>query len=368
MALGRLDISAVRNLKQVALRDLCMANVFHGQNGSGKTSILESIYLLGMARSFRSGPLKSLISHGQERCTVYGEVDRRGRSCLSLGVSRDSDGGFEARVGGDAVKSASELAESLPLQVINADSFSLLAGSPSHRRQFLDWGVFHVEHAFYGCWQRFQRALKQRNTLLRRGKISLEEILPWNVELSDSGELIDGFRKQYFEALEPAFQALIQRLSPELQALELRYRRGWDRQSSLADSLEASAETDRQQGFTHVGPQRADIKVMAGRHPAADVLSRGQQKLVVCALKLAQGQLLAEAKRQECVYLVDDLPSELDKVHCQLVAEVLKELETQVFITCVDNTEIAEVWSVAAAQDVAMFHVEQGQAYRTGAG
>ncbi len=362
MALSRLDITTVRNLRAVSLRELAATNIYFGDNGSGKTSVLESVYLLGMARSFRSGQIRSVITHGEPGCAVYGELARQdGRGPLSLGVSRDREGGLQAKIAGSTVLSTSELAENLPLQIINAESFNLLVGSPAHRRQFLDWGVFHVEHLFYSAWQRFQRALKQRNSLLRRGKMSDLELLPWDKELSEAGELVDMHRSRYFKTLEPTFQSLIQRLCPDLAALDLRYRRGWDKQASLRDVLVASQRSDRQQGFTHVGPQRADIRVVVEGHNAADILSRGQQKLVVCALKLAQGKLLAASQRQACVYLVDDLPAELDKNHCRLVAEVLDELQTQVFITCVDRRDVADVWPDTRPEGRAMFHVEHGQ-------
>ena len=360
MALERLDITAVRNLAQVGLRDLSQVNVFFGDNGSGKTSVLESVYLLGMAQTFRRGQIKSLISHSAQECAVYGQIRRDEGAAVALGVSRDREGGFQAKIIGETVKAASELAEQLPLQVINSESFNLLSGSPAHRRQFMDWGVFHVEHGFNTNWHRFQRALKQRNSLLRRGKITSVELEPWNRELCESGELVDKGRVDYFADLEQAFSRLIERLSPDLAAIDLRYRRGWDKKISLEESLAAAEATDIQQGFTHVGPQRADLKVVIDGYAAADVLSRGQQKLAVCALKLAQGQLLAGGKRRSCVYLVDDLPAELDRSHCQLVAEVLSELQTQVFITCVEQHEIADVWTESSGGELNMFHVEHG--------
>jgi DNA replication and repair protein RecF len=250
------------------------------------------------------------------------------------------------------------------LQVINSDSFNLLLGSPGHRRQFLDWGVFHVEHQFHGVWQRFQRVLKQRNSLLRHGKISDAELYPWDRELSEAGEVVDEQRARYFEDFEPLFQRLLPRLSPDLGGMELRYRRGWDKNSPLQKALDGSAKADREQGFTHVGPQRADIKVLVDGHAASEILSRGQQKLVVCALKLAQGQLLTQRKGRSCLYLVDDLPAELDRQHCRRVAEVLMELDTQVYITCIDTEELAGAWPEEWLGNSAMFHVEHGEVNR----
>jgi DNA replication and repair protein RecF len=361
MALGRVDITDVRNLQQVSLRDLRMTNVFYGANGGGKTSILEGVYLLGMARSFRSAQIKPVIRYDAPSCTVYGEVRRPEGGHNTIGVSRERSGGVDIRINGSNVASVSRLAEQLPVQVINARSFDLLTGSPVDRRRYLDWGVFHVEHQYQILWQRFQKCIKQRNSLLRHGKISPAELRPWSQELADVGELVDGQRQAYFGALQPAVTALLARLSPSLPLVELRYRRGWDKESGLLQTLDASEKSDREQGFTHAGPQRADIRVLCEGRDAGSTLSRGQQKLVVCALKLAQGQLLLGQRDRRSIYLVDDLPSELDAEHCRRVCEVLAELDTQVFISSIEKEDITANWSNAGpVENGAAFHVEHG--------
>ncbi len=182
----------------------------------------------------------------------------------------------------------------------------------------------------------------------------------WTRDLAQSGTAIDEYRKAYFQLLSPRFKEIMGRLLPTLGGgLELRYQQGWDRHSSYEEALGASVAADFEQGYTHVGPQRADIRVMINGRVAADTLSRGQQKLVVCGLKLAQGQLMAEQGRGSCTYLIDDLPSELDLEHSRLVCELLASMEAQVFITCVDREDIGSVWPEGNSA-IAMFHVEQG--------
>jgi DNA replication and repair protein RecF len=369
MALTHLQITHVRNLQRVALQGLRGVNAFYGPNGSGKTSILEAIHLLGMARSFRGGSVKSLITHGKESCTVFGmttrgsaggvgEAPRSSGLGLSLGVQRYRTGEAQIKVGGKATKTLATLAEQLPLQVITAASFDLLTGAPGSRRRYLDWGVFHVEHQFFEQWKRFQRCLKQRNNLLRRGKVSDQELLAWTRDLAEAGTAINRYRKAYFQMLVPRFREVMERLAPSLETMELRYQQGWDKKQAYGESLQQGLSADLDQGYTHSGPQRADIKVFAGGHPAAETLSRGQQKLVVCGLKLAQGQLMSQQGGGRSTYLIDDLPSELDRDHCSLVCDLLASMEAQVFITSIEQQEIQSVWP--AGQELAVFHVEQG--------
>lgn len=365
MALTQLHIDRVRNLNQVRLQGFQQVNVFSGSNGSGKTSVLESIHLLGMARSFRGSSIKSLITHNEQSCTVFGQVVAPSsslRSGLPVGVQRNRVGEAQIKIGGRTVRTVAELAEQLPLQVITADSFGLLTGPPGSRRQYLDWGVFHVEQHFFAQWQRFQRCIKQRNNLLRRGKIGEQELAVWTKDLATAGTMINEYRKAYFKQLAPRFQAIMTRLAPSLVGLELHYRQGWDRQLDYSQALEQGAAADIEQGYTHSGPQRADIKVTSGGHLAADTLSRGQQKLVVCGLKLAQGQMMSELGKGQCTYLIDDLPSELDEEHSKLVCALLSSMDAQVFITCVDQDEILSVWP--EKQEIGLFHVEQGTVQR----
>ena len=361
MSLLRLSVTALRNLQTVTLFPSPQINILSGANGSGKTSLLEAIHMLGLARSFRSTRLQPVIQHEQDALTVFGELN----TCAgtrSLGVSRSRHDDFNIRIDGQTVSSAAQLAQTLPLQLINPDSFRLLEGSPRVRRQFLDWGVFHVEPRFLGAWQRLQRALRQRNSWLRRGTIDRAAEAAWTHELVLASAEIDAYRRSYIQALKPLFEAALSRLL-ELQDLQLSYYRGWDKERELGEVLSASLLRDQQLGHTQAGPQRADLRLRVGAFSAVDVLSRGQQKLVVCALKIAQGHLINQHRSGECVYLVDDLPSELDAQHRQALCSLLEDLNCQVFVTCVDSKILAECWH--ANTPVTMFHVEHGSITQT---
>src|SRR5690554_7238824 len=115
---------------------------------------------------------------------------------------------------GQKVRSLAELAAALPLQMINPDSFRLLEGAPKQRRQYLDWGVFHVEHQFLPAWQRLQKSLKQRNSLLRRGRIQRSMLQPWEIELVAAGGRLMVFGQAYLHKSKPCFEVILPHLVP----------------------------------------------------------------------------------------------------------------------------------------------------------
>ena len=138
---------------------------------------------------------------------------------------------------GENLKSTSELARLLPLQVINPDTFRLLEGSPKLRRNFIDWGVFHVKHHdFFPLWKRMQKALKQRNSLLRHGRINGSELTSWNIEFEKAASAIDVLRSDYIQRLTPVFTEVLSELT-DLDNLTLQYYRGWDKERSLNEVL-----------------------------------------------------------------------------------------------------------------------------------
>lgn len=350
----RLDIARIRNLREVEILPADRVNIIFGNNGSGKTSLLEAIYMLGLGRSFRSQKLEAVLESGAEDCVVFAELEQG----VTIGLNKTRRHGHVLKLRGERQRSWVDTARHLPIQIINSDSFSLLEGSPKVRRRFLDWGVFHVEHEFALAWRKASKCISQRNLLLKQRRPDPEQLRAWDRELSQQGELIHQYRVAYVERFLPIMGEVLPRLIP-LPDLKISYEKGWDGDKSLSVALLESIERDIRYGATQCGPHRADLLIRIGRHAAHEVLSRGQQKLLVSAMKIAQSQLLYLLTDIKGLYLIDDLPSELDIGNRRLICRLLENLECQIFITCVDAGELENCWS----EDVSSgkFHVEHGK-------
>jgi len=350
MPISLLEASAVRNLAQVRLNLSPGLNLIVGVNGSGKTSLLEAIHLLATGRSFRTTEVAKVIMTGADRLTVFGRGEREG-SAWRLGVERSREGQSTLKVNGARVTSTAKLAEWLPLQVMRPESHRLVEGAPKERRRFLDWGVFHVEPLYGQRWQEYRRLLRQRNAALRLGG---REISTWDRLLSTTGEELHKARSAYLEALRPFIDHYLEQFRVGLQ-VSVDLRPGWRQEQSLAEALERAKSRDREQQRTTVGPHRAELLIRADGIAARDRLSRGQQKVVVAALLLAQVRLLWERSEKVCTVLVDDLPAELDAERRWLILEALRESGAQVVVTGVERQGLmhSDDWPY-----VQWFHVE----------
>jgi DNA replication and repair protein RecF len=353
VSLRTLSINGVRNLENLDLSLSNTINIFYGENGSGKTSVMEAIHLLTMTRSFTQARTRTAISLDSDIMEVRADVTSLGK----LAYLRQANGKYRVCLDGKPISSISSLAHSVPTQLIYSGTFDLLEGAPSDRRKFLDWGVFHRDVQFLDTWRRFQKCLKNRNSLLRSGKINRSELQVWEQGFLDASDQIDAVRKSYLEAFSPVFKDILSQLT-DIESVELSYSRGWDKNRSLKDVLEAQKDRDIKIGYTQSGPQRADLRIKVDRLNAVDVLSRGQQKLVISALKIAQSALLQTQLTQPTIFLIDDLPSELDERHIGKLCRLLENIGCQVFMTAVDTASLIKIWQ--QPDQVRMFHVEHG--------
>jgi len=358
MRLTRCTVHNLRILTEVSIEPGPGLNLVVGVNASGKTSLLEAIYLLGRGRPLRANRGERLVRDGCDRLQVHGEIELDNGRKAPIGVARGADG-LQMRLDGQPVRSALELSIALPLQYIHPDIHQLVQSGPRLRRQFLDRGVFHVEHGFLDSWRRHQRTLRQRNAALKEGSPAGA----WDDELARHGERLDAMRIRYLEGLAPLLRENCQRLL-EREDVGLVYRRGWSADLALTDALRDGIAADRRQGFTGRGAHRCDFSLTLGGVSIRDRVSRGQQKLLLCALQLAQAQLQRERTGSAGLLLIDDLPAELDTNHRARLLDLVAALDTQVFVTATDLALLEHARGHTPAPQV--FHVEHGAVSQPG--
>lgn len=355
MALTHIVVRDFRNIAAADLEFSPQLNLITGSNGAGKTSLLEAVYFLGRVQSFRTSHPTSLIREGADALLVRGQLqDDANGAVTSIGVQRGQKQ-LQVRMGGRPVRHLAELIAHFPFQLLTPDSHRLLEGGPRHRRRFLDWGVFHVEPTFFPAWQRYSRALRQRNAALR-ARMSTQEIQLWDNELIAATDNLDVLRRAYLEQLLPLLTEYVAGLT-DMPDFEWEYRPGWTRKQSYEQALKDGLEADRRQGFTRQGPHRADLLPTIEGEPAQERVSRGQQKQVAVALMLAQAAVYRQRTGRASIFLIDDLASELDATHRGRVLRELRKLGVQIFLTAIDAGSIkAELWT-----EYRRFHVEHGR-------
>ncbi|TAK72344.1 MAG: DNA replication/repair protein RecF [Gammaproteobacteria bacterium] len=358
MPIKILHITDFRNLVAIEMESSHGLNILCGDNGSGKTSLLEAIHYLSLGRSFRSATPARLIRQTTEKFSLFSQLLIDSERQLPVGLERDRSGSTRIRIAEKEAESIVELASLLPVRIIHSQSHQLFESGPHFRRKYLDWGLFYHFEAFLPCWRQFERVLKQRNALLRSQRPK-RELEGWTNELIKYGTELDHLRRDYIRMLTPYIKECTDALL-SMPNFTLHYQPGWNETLDYATVLAHSSAEEFRFGHTLFGPHRADLEVKSSGVAVKHFLSRGQQKLLICAMIIAQGMLLAKLANKRLIYLVDDLPSELDFQSRHKLIALLAKQQTQVFITAVESKTIVDVNDKL---DVPMkvFHVEQGR-------
>jgi DNA replication and repair protein RecF len=352
MWLRRLEVQGFRCITDAALELSPGINVIHGRNGSGKTSLLEAVYLLGTGRSFRSREPDQAIQEGTVQLIVRGEIEGNGSS-MAIALRRER-GRTTIRRDGEGLRSATELSRMLPITLVTPDTHVEMLTSPKARRRWLDMTLFHVKPGFLELWKRYMKGIKHRNALLRRGAGS-DVLVAWDQPLARVGEELDVMREKMFSELSRCAQALLETVY-ERGDSELKYQRGWAADCSLLDAFARGRDGDAATAMTRTGPHRADIAFVHGGHPIGHRFSRGQLKVWIGVLMLAQAMVIAAATGAAPVLLVDDFVTDLDAEARKHLLSQLGRAGCQLLVTTTD------IGTVALPDDVpaAVFHVKHG--------
>lgn len=329
MRISDLNIHHLRNISSAKFNFHPRSNLFFGANGSGKTSLLEALYLLSCGHSFRTREISPLVSHGESSLTIFARTS----TDETISIQKSLAGLTQVKLNRQPCRSSSELAHFLPCQVFYQDIFQIIDAGPSARRTLLDWGLFHVEQSYHSLWKDYRSVLKQRNALLRQ-KAKREYFVPWDKKLVTLANELDALRASYFTHWAAGFQQILSQLTDV--PCQINYYKGWDKKESgktLDELLQDQFEHDIQRQYTHVGAHQADILFDLSSKKAKLLLSRGQQKIVLIALKLAQARLI----KKDCIYLFDDIAAELDSAHITALVNFLQGVEGQLFLTAMDE-------------------------------
>lgn len=350
MAIALLKAQNFRIYEELVCKPHPKLNLIVGKNAAGKTSLLEALFVACRGKSFREGQPGELTRSGAADWSIFLEDEHFGlQTRIGVGYRKKT---ITNRLNGHDVR-LPEIVRQLPLQLIDPLAHRLLDDGPTYRRSFVDWGVFHVEHGFLSVWRRYQRALKQRNRSLKN-KASDREVEAWNAELSEAGQAVAAFRSAHISETADRLGYWAEKLLGDSE-VEMTWQQGWSGNLSLEDCLRQNIDQHRRMGSTTHGPHRAELKIGFAGNRAKGRISRGQQKMLITAMVLAQASVLVSRGIREPILLLDDFAAELAPEFQERLADSLLAYPGQKFVTSF------ELPQALYGKSSSVFHVEHGE-------
>lgn len=352
MHIGYLQAQNVRNLTNIEFTPGSRLNLFIGPNASGKTALLEAIYILSRGRSFRTPRISEVIQHHKKSLFVAADLNLSLNRSVRTGVEK-GPGRNLIRYDGEIIKRTSDQARNLPVVLIAPDTHRLITGEPRQRRHWLDWGMFHVEPDYLTLWRDYHKSLRQRNVLLKKGRLDNDLVAGWELAMAHTGTRITALRNNFIHNIQMVISELCD--NKGVESAQFRLLRGWGDGCELQDCLVRERQSDRVLGFTRSGIHRADIEFIVAGRPLSAVFSRGRIKQFVAIMILAQSVVIQQKTGRKPVVLIDDFGAEIDAETRSRLIHLLFERDIQAFITSTESD--AELLS---PQGIEVFHVERG--------
>ena len=307
-------------------------NVIYGDNGSGKSTVLEALYILGSGNSYRAREASLLIKHDACEYTVFAKTFAEKK----ISVQKNLKGSSRIKIDSESYQSSSSLAYLLPTQIIYQDVFQIIDSGSAKRRNLLNWGCFHLYKQYLKFVKQYNYNLKQRNFLLRHKHDDALLFNAYENNMAQAAHEIDLIRQSFYKLWQPLFHATNLKLTDKLCDLE--YYKGWKDNIPLEKLLHDNRKNDKRKGFTQFGPHSADLIINVLGKKARHNLSRGQQKMVLTALKFSQAELVDK----NCLYLIDDICSETDNQHLSKLLSYISSIKDQVVITAINKDKVFE--------------------------
>jgi DNA replication and repair protein RecF len=288
--------------------------VIVGENGHGKTNLLEALAWLATLSSFRGAPNEALVRQGADRAFVRAEIDRDGRA-VRIEAELTPRGSPRVLVNGNALRRSTDLLGALRVSVFSPDDLALVKAGPAHRRQLLDDALVALAPHHAETISAVDRVLKQRGALLRQagGKATPEVVSTldvWDAKLAEHGSALADARRELVTRLEPLVAKAYASVASGAAAIELRYVASWE--GELHAALTAARTDDLRRGVSTIGPHRDELELHIGTLPARTHASQGEQRSLALALRLAVHDAVTDATGSAPVLLLDDVFSELD--------------------------------------------------------
>ena len=361
MSVQKLTVLNFRNLSNTSIELHPSLNFFVGENGSGKSSILEAVFFTGHGKSFRTTNQANIVTHSKDQFVV----NIKNNLDIQLGISRNIVTNItDVKVNGERLSKLSDLAKNLAVQIITPESFKLFFGGPKERRRFLDLGLFHVKHGFSKNWKIFSKLHRQRNACLRN-HASDKELDYWTSQFCDYSMLLTKDRLEYSQQLQVELNTWLKILLPDLsEMVQVDFYSGWSSKKELSNVLGENLEREKKLGYGVAGAHKFDIKFTLYKQPLDMVISRGQQKLFLLALTFAQAKLIQKVMRVKPILLIDDVGAELDINSRNALAVAINCLGCQVIATAINKTDLQPLIVHSKEKNIEnykMFHVKQGE-------
>lgn len=341
MFVKSIDLLNFRNYKNETINFSDGVNIVHGKNAQGKTNLVESLYLLSCAKSFKTSKDVEMILHGEKHATISANI-QKDYGILNLKCELKNNENKNFYINNTKLSKISDIFGNLCIIFFSPDELCLVKGSPQDRRNFMDTDISQISSVYYEILNRFEKVLINRNKLLKTKDESkiLQSIDIWDEQFAFYASKIVITRKKFIsKILEPARNNL-QYLTENKEELSLEYDgvNGEDEKEireNILKSLKRTLKASIEVGFTLIGPQRDDIIIKINGQEVKNFGSQGQARSVVLALKLAELEIFEKELREKPVLVLDDVFSEIDAKRKQKLLQKIQGSQT--IITCVSN-------------------------------
>ncbi len=359
MYLKQLNITNFKNLEQVGLELSSRLNCFIGNNGEGKTNLLDAVYYLSMAKSYFNQVDSQVVRQGEDFFMLQGLYERNGaEEQLSCGVKRGE--GKALKRNGKQYERLADHIGLIPLVMVSPTDSALITDSGEERRRYLNGLISQLDREYLDSLIRYNHALTLRNKLLKQaGAMDRDMLDTLDMQLSEYGQKIYEKRRDMVESMSPYFTMVYAVVSGNREDVVLSYRSDLSKEP-LYNLLKQAFEKDRVLQHTSVGIHRDDLEMRLGEHPIRRVGSQGQQKTYLLALKLAQFELYKKHTNIAPLLLLDDVFDKLDMARVeQLIQLVAHNGFGQIFLTDSNKTRLDSILS-SVNNNHALFRVKDG--------